>query len=400
MQRSGLVRCTNVIPCAPLLRGCAFFFLNGLSLTLQYKYPKRGVGKRGNEQLFYRGLVRLSGIPLHLCRAMLKLGELHGTEFERQPVEIFINLMRALVVIPIAAWSLLNQWATSGTGKKTDDTRTSGKGVIPEGTADSFADYVEPHKGDRNLIIRSVMESLQFFFTVWLICYNIDTFHMILQGLCEIVTSLALFRQWQHDHESTHFVRATASFITVPSFLHLGICGYGWPWDDCDTDAWESKLRRPFRVLMCFAALRMFGNGVSLVLQNKFPARGVTKTYGNEQLFFRSIIRFSGIPLYLAVTMQSFADLDSTQWRRPLIENVINLIRCCVILPTLACALAHQWRFTGTETNPRTTPQGALDIKEEKPAVAPPAEADPSKTVAPVPQSESQTQAPDRVTEV
>merc|ERR1712232_1062405 len=132
---------------------------------------------------------------------------------------------------------------------------------------------------------------------------------------------------------------------------------------------------------MCLAALRMFMNGVSLVLQCMFPARGVTKTYGNEQLFFRSIIRFAGIPLYVAVTMQSFADLDATEWRRPLIENVINLIRCCVILPILTCSLAHQWKYTGTDANPRTTPQGALDVKDEQPAVAPPAETDASKTV-------------------
>merc|ERR1712183_876244 len=92
--------------------------------------------------------------------------------------------------------------------------------------------------------------------------------------------------------------------------------------------------------------------------------------YGNEQLMYRSIIRFAGIPLYLTVTMQAFADLNGTQWQRPLIELVINLIRCCVVLPILTCALAHQWRFTGYDENPRCTPQGSLDVKEEQPPMA------------------------------
>merc|ERR1712173_371536 len=42
----------RVVNCFAAVR----FFFNGLSLTLQFKYPKRGVGKRGNEQLFYRGI--------------------------------------------------------------------------------------------------------------------------------------------------------------------------------------------------------------------------------------------------------------------------------------------------------------------------------------------------------
>jgi len=352
------------------------FFLNGLSLTLQYRYPRRGVGKRGNEQLFYRGCVRLSGIPMHLARAFLKVGELSDTEFERKPVEIFVNLTRALIVVPIAAWSLLNQWATSGSGKKTDDIRTTGKGVIPSGSPDSFADFVEPHKGDRNLLIRSVMEFFQFFCTMWLLCYNIDPFHMAVQGFCEIVTSSALIFQWKRDHASTHYVRAFVSFLTVPSFLHLGICGYGWPWEECDLDAW-SDIRRPFRLLMCLAALRMCLNGVSLVLQNALPARGVSATYGNEQLFFRSIIRFSGIPLYFALSLQGFSDFNGTKWQRPPLELVVQLIRALVILPILGSSLCHQWKYTGSDTFARCTPSPTPSKEDEVSQVGKPAEAPP-----------------------
>lgn len=359
---SDVRRVFRVLHCFAAVR----FFFNGLSLTLQFKYPKRGVGKRGNEQLFYRGCCRLSGIPLHLTRAMLKLGELSDTKFVRDPVEILINLLRGLVVIPLASWTLLNQWATSGSGKKTDDIRTTGKGIIPEGSPDSFADFVEPHKGDRNLLIRSLVNFLQFFFTMWLICYNIDPFHMIVQGLCELVTSALLLRQWRLDFGSTHYGRAFISLVTVPSFFHLAVCGRHWPWEECETDAWTDKVRRPFRLMMCFAAVRMLLNGISLFCQIHFPERGITAKYGHEQLFFRSIIRLSGIPLYLAITMQNFADFNGTKWERPPIENAIQLIRALVLLPILATSLIHQWRFSGTEDRPRCTPPGA---KEEQPSI-------------------------------
>merc|ERR1712190_681475 len=179
---------------------------------------------------------------------------------------------------------------------------------------------------------------------MWLVGYQVDTFHMIVQGVCKLVTSVALALQWRMDHARTHYVRAFVSLLTVPSFVHLGICGYGWPGEECDTTAWTSDILRPFRVLMCLAALRMFLNGCSLICQNMFPERGVTANYGNEQLFFRSLIRFSGIPLYAAMTLQAISTLQGTQFQRPVIELVVNLIRCCIIIPILWAALAHQWR--------------------------------------------------------
>eukprot|EP00930_Biecheleria_cincta_P037502 TRINITY_DN25748_c0_g1_i1.p1 TRINITY_DN25748_c0_g1~~TRINITY_DN25748_c0_g1_i1.p1 ORF type:complete len:538 (-),score=73.81 TRINITY_DN25748_c0_g1_i1:70-1683(-) len=357
-------RCVfRVLHCFAAVR----FFLNGLSLTLQYRYPKAGVGQHGNEQLFYRGCVRLGGIPLQLFRAFLKLGQMPDTLYARQPVEIFINLVRALIVVPIASWSLLNQWATSGTGNKTDDIRTTEQGRASINSPTSFANFIEPHKGDRNLLIRSVMEFFQFFMSLWLIGYNIDAFHMSVQAICEATTSAALLYQWRHDHMGTHYVRAFVSFLTVPSFLHLGICGYGWPWEACDTDAW-TDIRRPFRMLQCLMALRMLANGISLYLQKRFPERGITAKYGHEQLFFRSIIRFFGMPVYTALCLQNFVDFNGTKWQRPPLEFVIQIIRALVVIPILTTSLGHQWRFTGTENRPRCAPEGPPAAATPEPA--------------------------------
>merc|ERR1712151_672765 len=101
------------------------------------------------------------------------------------------------------------------------------------------------------------MEFSQFFLTMWLVGYNVARFHMIVQGVCELVTSWSLLVQWRMDHARTHYVRALVSFLTVPSWVHLAICGQHYPWEDCDTSAW-TDIRRPFRALTCLYALRMF----------------------------------------------------------------------------------------------------------------------------------------------
>jgi len=107
---------------------------------------------------------------------------------------------------------------------------------------------------------------------------------------------------------------------------------------------------------MLLMTVRMFLNGVSLVLQNAYPDRGVTANYGHEQLFFRSIIRFSGIPLYFAMTLQAMADLHGTPRAREPLELVVHTIRAFVIIPMLSAALAHQWRYSGVGTEPRCNP--------------------------------------------
>lgn len=90
--------------------------LNGLSLVLQFLLPQRGVTARhGNEQLFYRGCIRILGVPLHVARGVLKLVILRGTPFERSSLEVVVNFARCLP-ISVSSWSLLHQWRHTGVG--------------------------------------------------------------------------------------------------------------------------------------------------------------------------------------------------------------------------------------------------------------------------------------------
>lgn len=322
------------------------FFLLGLSLTIQFLFPLRGVGVRGNEQLFYRGCVSSLGMPLHFFRAMLKLGELTGTRWERLPVEIGINFLRACILIPIATWSLLNQWVVTGAGRRTDDYRTNLKGQTVVGAADTMADYLEPHQGHRNLLIRAVISFFQSVLTLWLVAYDIDVPHKLPLAVCQLVACIALFLQWRAGRTSMFLVRACASFIRVALLVHLAACGRVWPWQECIDNAW-SDIRRPFRFLHCLAAVRMFFNGGSLALQWALPERGITKNYGHEQLFFRGCIRGAGIPLYLVRGVQKITELNGTEWERTAVEIATNFIRALILIPIHTWSLLHQWRYTG-----------------------------------------------------
>jgi hypothetical protein len=332
----------RVLHCLAAIR----LFLLGLSLTLQFLFPLRGVGVRGNEQLFYRGCACWSGVLLHFSRAMLKLGELTGTPWERIPVEIGINFIRGFILIPISGWSLLNQWVVTGSGRRTDDIRTSLKGEIHHGAADTMADYLEPHQGHRNLLIRGVMALCQTILSLWLVAYSIDVPHKLPLACCQLVSSAALFVQWRTDRSSMFVVRACASFMRVVLLGHLAACGRVWPWQDCVDGAW-SDVRRPFRLLHCLAAVRMLLNGLSLCLQWAFPERGITLHYGHEQLFFRGCIRGAGVPLYLARAVTKMSDLAGTEHERAAVEIAINFIRALLLIPIQSWSLLHQWRYTG-----------------------------------------------------
>lgn len=87
--------------------------LNAASLLVQFFTTTRRVRRDKNHmQLLYRAQIRAFGVPIHLARAVLKIVLLTGGRFERSWLEIGANFLRALVLIPISAWSLHRQWST------------------------------------------------------------------------------------------------------------------------------------------------------------------------------------------------------------------------------------------------------------------------------------------------
>ena len=68
----------------------------------------------GHRQLWIRARIRASGIPIQLARFVLKIVLLDDTRYERGDVEVACNFMRAVLLIPLSAWSLNHQYYTSG----------------------------------------------------------------------------------------------------------------------------------------------------------------------------------------------------------------------------------------------------------------------------------------------
>eukprot|EP00401_Gymnodinium_catenatum_P016364 CAMPEP_0117620094 /NCGR_PEP_ID=MMETSP0784-20121206/86953_1 /TAXON_ID=39447 /ORGANISM="" /LENGTH=517 /DNA_ID=CAMNT_0005424001 /DNA_START=1 /DNA_END=1554 /DNA_ORIENTATION=- len=331
------------------------FLLNGLSLTCQYYFPKRGVGVRGNEQLFYRGIVQGTGIPLNFTKAMLKIGELHGTPYERSVIEIGTDFVRGFILIPIASWSLLNQWVATGVGRCTDDKRTSFQGtVLPQeklktskAAVDTFTDYLEPHKGNRNLLLRSGVHFMHAIVTCWLVGYGIDVPHTLPLACCQAVAAMAILQQWRTDTTRMHLLRATASVVRAALLVHAATCGRAWLWEACDLNGW-SDARETSRRLTCLAAFLMMLNGLSLFLQYKYPEKGVTAHHGTDQLFVRGWIRLLCIPLNAAFATTKLTDLSGTPWQRLPVEITSDLFRVLLLNPIETLSLFHQWRYTGT----------------------------------------------------
>lgn len=89
---------------------------NGISLFLHWKYPHRMFAGRGNEQLFWRGSIQLTGVPIHICRAVYKLTVLPGTKYELPHVEIVMNFLRAFGPLLFSSITLFNQWYCTSKG--------------------------------------------------------------------------------------------------------------------------------------------------------------------------------------------------------------------------------------------------------------------------------------------
>lgn len=85
---------------------------NGLSLFCQFVFPHRMFGGHGNEQLFYRGWVQLTGVAINLTVGILKLRGVDSVR-KHEFVEIVIDFVR-IPIIAVASWSLFDQWYRTG----------------------------------------------------------------------------------------------------------------------------------------------------------------------------------------------------------------------------------------------------------------------------------------------
>lgn len=320
------------------------FFFNGTSLMCQFLFPMRGVGKFGNEQLFYRGFVQGCGIPINLLRGMVKLGSLDNTVFQRGVIEVIIQFVRCFFLVPISSWSLFNQWATTGAGKQTDDNRTSWQGMVHPNAVTSIGHVLEAHKGHRNLLIRGVVSAYQAVVTAFLIAYDIDRAHKVPIMVCQLMASVTLVNQWRSGNPFMFVLRAFASFGRCIVLLHLAACGRRLPWEPCDSQGWSDE-RFPFRILHCFAALRMLLNGCSLFCQYLFSHR-MFLGHGNEQLFFRGCIQGSGIFLHLTRAILKLVWLQNIERSR--LEIAVNFIRALCLIPIATWSLFNQWFHSST----------------------------------------------------
>jgi len=101
-------RCIHVLACIRQLA-------NAWSLLNQYHLVGDGVTPdNGHRQLWIRARIRASGVPIQLARFILKLVLLDDTRYERGDVEVACNFVRAVLLIPLSAWSLNHQYYTSG----------------------------------------------------------------------------------------------------------------------------------------------------------------------------------------------------------------------------------------------------------------------------------------------
>lgn len=208
--------------------------------------------------------------------------------------------------------------------------------------------WLSAHKGHNQLGVRSAIN----------ICHAILSFAVMLGRdpipqdvmtmMAQVCSATTLFVQWRSGDPRMFVARGIVSWVRAIFILHWSTCGRNAPWPsaECDIEGWVD-LRWPFRVLLVYAAIRQIFNGTSLFLQFAFPNRGVTATCGNEQLWYRSKIQLTGIPMQFLQGLLKEYILGDTIHKRPLIEAVVNFLRCFLIVGS-ATSLKVQWRSTGT----------------------------------------------------
>jgi len=218
------------------------------------------------------------------------------------------------------------------------------------------------HKGHNQLLVRGLVAFAQAALSLSLLAALGDIPHNQLLMCCQLVASASLVIQWHTASPWMFVLRAAPSFVRVVLLLHLSACGRRHFWQDCDTHGWED-VRCPFRVIHIFAAIRFFLNGSSLLLQFRYPLRGVTTNRGNEQLLYRSCVRIAGVPLQLLRGILKLALLTETDFERSSIEITVNFLRC-ILITTSAASLFIQWRTTGTGIATVSPEEGVAASKE------------------------------------
>jgi hypothetical protein len=124
--------------------------------------------------------------------------------------------------------------------------------------------FLTQHKGNNNLLIRGMVAFGQAAVTSVVIEYEVDLPHKTVLIICQLIAALSLVYQWKTGSPNMFIVRACTSWLRCLNILHLLSCGRRWPGVECITEGWSDE-RQTFRIIHCFAAFRMFCNGISLI---------------------------------------------------------------------------------------------------------------------------------------
>ncbi|CAK0873473.1 unnamed protein product [Prorocentrum cordatum] len=198
-------------------------------------------------------------------------------------------------------------------------------------------------KGHRNLLIRGITSFLQASATCVLVEQGIDIPHKPFVVVCQLTASASLVWQWRTADPRMFVLRGAASWGQALLLVHSIPCGKHWIWDHCDTEAWSSGMRK-FRIMQIFNLVKMICNGISLFLQFFYPHR-MFGGHGNEQLFYRGWIQFTGIPINLTIGILKLQGVDSVR-KHELVEIVIDFVRIPIIA-VASWSLIDQWYRTG-----------------------------------------------------
>lgn len=196
----------------------------------------------------------------------------------------------------------------------------------------------------------------------------VDVGRMVPLAICQAMAAATLFAQWRTGAPWFFIARAIPSFARCVLNVRAAHCGRGLLWEGCDSRGWRDE-RLVFRVFFGVNAIRMFLEGVSLVLQYTQPGRGVTVAHGHEQLFYRGCMRSFGAPLHLTRGVLKLCLLTGTDFVRKPEEIVVNFIRCPLVAIS-AWSLWTQWRHTGTgntEPAPREGRERQVSSVQVKP---------------------------------